>query len=141
MSYHFGIRSRTNMIGLHPDIAFFAQKVMERTEQDFAICNRGGVRTDQEQIDMYAQGRTTEGNIVTWTLDSYHQYGLAVDLVAWVAGEYSWDRQYYAKIVKTGKEVIKKYDLPIEHGYDLWGRDLPHWQMTGYKPHYDIRKY
>ncbi len=38
------------------------------------------------------------------------------------------------------KAVIKQYDLPIEHGFDLWGKDIPHWQMTEYRPYYDIRK-
>ena len=139
--YELGTRSRRNMIGLHPTIAFAVEIAIKRTKQDFGILNKGGVRKDSEQATMYAQGRTTEGSKITWTLDSYHQYGLAVDLVAYKNGKFSWDVKYYAKIIKAMKSVIDDYELPIEHGYDLWGKDYPHWQMTGYKPYYDIRKY
>ena len=139
--YKLGNRSRKNMIGVHPILAFAVEMAIQRTKQDFGILNKGGVRKDSEQAAMYAQGRTTEGSKITWTLDSYHQYGLAVDLVAYVKGRFSWDVKYYAKIIKAMKAVIKEYDLPIDSGYDLWGKDYPHWQLTGFKPYYDIRNH
>ena len=139
--YRLGNRSRKNMIGLHPVIAFAVEMAIKRTEQDFGILNRGGVRTDAEQAAMYAQGRTTEGSKITWTKDSYHQYGLAVDLVAYNNGKFNWKTKNYTEITKAMKSVIKEYDLPIEHGYDLWKKDLPHYQMSGFKPYYDIRNY
>ena len=137
--YRLGNRSRRNMIGLHPVIAFAVEMAIKRTKQDFGILNRGGVRTDAEQAAMYAQGRTTEGSKITWTKDSYHQYGLAVDLVAYNNGKFNWKTKNYTEITKAMKSVIKEYDLPIEHGYDLWKKDLPHYQMSGFKPYYDIR--
>ena len=137
--YRLGNRSRQNMIGLHPVIAFAVEMAIKRTEQDFGILNRGGVRTDAEQAAMYAQGRTTEGSKITWTKDSFHQYGLAVDLVAYNNGKFNWKTKNYTEITKAMKSVIKEYDLPIEHGYDLWKKDLPHYQMSGFKPYYDIR--
>ena len=139
--YRLGNRSRKNMIGLHPMIAFAVEMAIKRTEQDFGILNRGGVRTDAEQAAMYAQGRTTEGSKITWTKDSFHQYGLAVDLVAYNNGKFNWKTKNYTEITKAMKSVIKEYDLPIEHGYDLWKKDLPHYQMSGFKPYYDIRNY
>ena len=136
-----GKRSRKNMIGLHPLMAFAIEMAIKETKQDFGILNKGGVRKDPEQAAMYAQGRTTEGSKITWTLDSYHQYGLAGDLVAYVNGKYSWDVKYYKEIVRAMKVVIARYNLPIDHGFDLWKKDWPHWQLTGYKPYYDIRRY
>ncbi len=141
MMYKLGNRSRRNMIGLHPLLAFAVEKAIQRTKQDFGILNKGGIRTNAEQAIMYAQGRTTEGSKITWTLDSYHQYGLAVDLVAYVNGKFSWNEKYYPKIAKAMKQVISEYNLPIEHGFDLWGKDFPHFQMTGFKPYYDIRQF
>ena len=40
-------------------------------------------RTFKEQDDIYAQGRTKKGKIVTFSKagQSYHNYGLAVDIV------------------------------------------------------------
>ena len=139
--YRLGNRSRKNMIGLHPILAFATEMAIKRSKQDFGILNKGGVRTDKEQATLYAQGRTTEGSKITWTRNSYHQYGLAVDLVAYSNGRFNWNVDSYAEITKAMKSVIEDYDLPIDHGFDLWGRDYPHWQLTGFKPYYDIRKY
>ena len=138
--YKLGRKSRKHMIGIHPILAFAVEMAIKETKQDFTILSTGGVRTDAQQLAMYAQGRTTEGKKVTWTKNSYHQYGLAVDLVAWQNGKPSWKNKLYPEITKAMKSVIEKYDLPIEWGYDLWKKDLPHWQMTGYREKYDIRK-
>ena len=40
-----------------------------------------GLRTQAEQDAIYAQGRTTPGKIVSWTTDSEHVKGLAVDIL------------------------------------------------------------
>ena len=139
--FTLGKRSRKNMLGLHPYMAFFIEETIKESKQDFGILNKGGVRTDKEQADMYAQGRTTEGNKITWTLDSYHQYGLAGDLVAFKDGKYSWDKKLYKEILRAASVVINKYNLNIDSGFMMWGKDYPHFQMTDYKPYYDIRKY
>lgn len=134
-------RSRKNMIGIHPIMGFFIEMTIKESKQDFGILNRGGVRSNQDQADMYAQGRTTEGSKVTWTLDSYHQYGLAGDLVAYNGGRFNWKVKNYEEIIRAGKFIIQKYDLPIEHAFDAGLKhDYPHWQMTGYKSKYDIRE-
>jgi peptidoglycan L-alanyl-D-glutamate endopeptidase CwlK len=55
------------------------------------------VRTPERQVDLYAQGRVQGrgqlGRCHTWSKawHSYHQYGLAVDMVWHVAGQWSWD--------------------------------------------------
>ena len=138
--YRLSNRTRKNMIGLHPQMAFFIEMLIKETKQDFGILNNGGVRTNKQQADLYAQGRTREGNKVTWTLNSYHQYGLAVDTVAYNNGKFNWKVKNYKEIIDAGKRIVKKYDLDIDNGYDLWKKDYPHWQMSGYQPYYDIRK-
>ena len=138
--YRLGNRSRRNMIGLHPILAFFTEMTIQESGQDFGILNKGGVRTNKQQLDMYAQGRSEEGSKITWTKDSYHQYGLAVDLVAYNDGKFNWKEKNYKEIIRAGKDIIEEYSLPIENGFDIWNKDMPHWQMTGYKPYYDIRK-
>jgi peptidoglycan LD-endopeptidase CwlK len=42
-----------------------------------------GLRTYEQQNDLYSQGRTTEGGVVTNARggESYHNFGLAVDVV------------------------------------------------------------
>ena len=129
--YSLSNRSMKELIGVHPVLAFAVTEAIKITKQDFMVVD--GLRTKNEQEKLVAKGFSK-------TIDSYHLYGLAVDLVAYVDGKPSWDEKYYPAIEEAMKTVIEKYDLPIEWGYDKWKWDLPHWQMTGWKSKYDARK-
>lgn len=129
--YKLSERSMRELIGVHPYLSFAVMKAIEITAQDFMVLD--GLRTLEEQEKLVARG-------VSQTNNSYHLYGLAIDLVAYVDGGPSWEPQYYDEIAVAMKRVIEKYDLPIEWGYDKWSWDLPHWQMTGYRTKYDARK-
>lgn len=120
-------------------LAFAVTEAIKITDQDFMVFD--GLRTQREQNKMVRAG-------VSKTNNSYHLYGLAVDLVAYVEGKPSWDVKHYAEIEKAMKMVIKKYELPIEWGVDKWGWDSPHWQFTRDKETkvdmrklYDVRKF
>lgn len=79
---------------LHP-------RVREAVTATLATLNQAGIpfalfegfRTPERQDWLYAQGRTRPGGIVTrarpW--QSYHQYGLACDLVLFENGGWSWN--------------------------------------------------
>ncbi len=132
MAYTLGRRSRQRMVGLHPDIAFAVERAISVSGVDFGVID--GVRTMERQRHLVAQGKSK-------TYNSYHLYGLAVDLVPFIDGRYRWDDDgAFALIDEAMKQVIAEHDLPIEWGYDKWGWDKPHWQMTGYRNKYDIRK-
>ena len=97
---------------------------------DFGIPKLGGKRTDEEQIEMYAQGRTSKGRIVTWTLKSYHKTGFAVDIFAYVSGAASWDMKYLEPIARHLQKIAKdRYNIDLEWGYDLWKKDGAHFQI------------
>lgn len=70
---------------LHPKFRQSAQAFIEDAENTLNIKIRvvQGLRTFAEQDAIYAQGRTTEGKIVTYSPAgaSYHNYGLAFDQV------------------------------------------------------------
>lgn len=87
-----------------------------------------GFRSFEEQNALYAQGRTKPGAIVTNAKggDSFHNYGVAVDIVFVVDGKPSWSQKHAWKTLgKVGKD----------HGFE-WGGDwvgfvdLPHFQLT-----------
>ena len=100
------------------------------------------LRTFAEQDALYAQGRTKPGAVVTKAKagQSYHNYGLAIDIVLVVDtngdGNYetaSWDTK--TDFDKDGKsdwsEVVTIFK---QHGWE-WGGDwkfldLPHFQKT-----------
>ena len=94
------------------------------------------LRTVREQNDLYAQGRTQKGPIVTFAKggESMHNYGLAIDICLIIDGkEASWDAK--ADFDKDGvadwMEIVHVFKM---HGW-TWGgdwkmQDLPHFQKT-----------
>jgi hypothetical protein len=106
----------------------------------FMIRITQGRRTIAEQNDLYAQGRTKPGAIVTGAVggSSPHNYGMAVDfafltpegkLSGGKDGGYSWgnDRPW-GEVAKYGKA------LGLEWGGD-WRKfkDRPHLEMPGWR--------
>lgn len=131
MSYKLGKKSWKALQGVHPALAFAVTEAIKLSKQDFTVFE--GLRSVERQKELVAKGSSK-------TMDSYHLYGLAVDLVAIVDGKVTWEEKYYYEIGHAMKEVIARHSLPIDWGYELWKWDLPHWQMTGHKDKYDIRK-
>jgi peptidoglycan L-alanyl-D-glutamate endopeptidase CwlK len=133
--YHLGRRSLRNLVGVHPELAFAVHEAIKITKSDFGVTE--GVRSMARQRKLVAQGRSK-------TFNSYHLYGLAVDLVPYIDGNYRWEGRDAAKafddISDAMKKVIREHGLNIQNGYDMWGWDHPHWQMTGWRGKYDIRK-
>ncbi len=130
--YKLSKRSQKELIGVHPKLAFVVMEAIKITKQDFMVLD--GIRKDEEQRKLVDRG-------VSKTMDSYHLYGLAVDLVAWVDGRPSWDEKYYKEIAIAMDRAAEMHNIDaIDWGYDLWKWDMPHHQLTGYKPDYDFRK-
>lgn len=65
-------------------------------EKGYPLAIFEGYRSPQRQTQLYSQGRTAPGQIVTWTKawESYHQYGLAVDVVGFDGHVWNWDIDY-----------------------------------------------
>lgn len=84
-----------------------------------------GLRTFAEQDKLYAQGRTTPGNVVTKAQggQSIHNFGAAADFAAKVAGKISWKESDYTVL----KEEAEK--LGLESGGSWKFKDLPHVQL------------
>lgn len=93
------------------------------------------LRTFKEQEDLYAQGRTKPGRIVTNAKSgrSWHNYGLAIDIVLLVGGGVSWDIS--TDFDNDGKsDWIEVVQVFKEYGWE-WGgewrfKDNPHFQKT-----------
>jgi peptidoglycan L-alanyl-D-glutamate endopeptidase CwlK len=85
-----------------------------------------GYRTYDEQNKLYSQGRTTKGNIVTNAKggESYHNFGLAIDVVPIVNGVAEWNTNWN-EIATIGKS------LGFEWGGDFNSiKDKPHFEMS-----------
>lgn len=127
--YKLGRKSRLHLLGIAPVLAFMVTELIKVTKHDFTVFE--GLRTEDRQKELKAKG-------VSWTLKSKHLKGRAVDLVLWADGAPRWDKsdaipepeKVYKELAEQAKEIIKKHRLPIRWGYDLWGKDMAHWQLT-----------
>ena len=115
---------------LHQDVKSIITKFLEECKKQGLIVKiTDTLRNKQEQNDLYAQGRTKPGNIVTWVKYPYsnHNWGMAFDVCRNDGrGAYNDSDNWFFKV----GEIAKKYDLS-------WGGD---WQPQD-KPHFELTKY
>jgi|ERR1039458_13477 peptidoglycan L-alanyl-D-glutamate endopeptidase CwlK len=86
--------SKSRLVGLHPVLV---ERLVQLDSQltangvDFRIIQ--ALRSWAQQATLYAQGRTTPGQIVTDAPPGYtwHQYGFAIDGCPMVNGQPDWD--------------------------------------------------
>lgn len=102
-----------------------------------AICRFSyTLRTFKEQDDLFAQGRTKPGSIVTNARggESYHNYGIAADIVLIVDGKTaSWNikTDFDGDGVADWQEVVRIFKMyGWEYGGDWAFKDYPHFQKT-----------
>lgn len=83
-----------------------------------------GRRTLERQRELYAQGRTTPGPIVTWTMNSKHLTGEAFDVAVRVDGKLTWpdDDALWERIGQIGESVGLRWGGRWEQ------RDRPHFE-------------
>ena len=129
-------RSKKNLIGVHPDLVKVIETAIVDSPLDFTLTE--GVRTVERQQELYAQGRTKPGQIVTNTdgikVKSNHQpkadgYGYAVDIYATPINVN--DTVRIGAVALHIKNTAKSLGISVE-----WGGD---WKMKDY-PHFELKK-
>jgi len=121
---------------LHPKFRATFTEFIDRCEDELQIVLRvtAGLRTEAEQTALYAQGRSAASiakkekkvtNAKAW--DSYHNYGLAIDLV-----------RLDGKSVDWGYPMVNLAGIAAEMGIG-WGgnfktfKDYPHFEINMYR--------
>ena len=120
---------------LHPAIRKKVQIILDQLHQEnipFEVFE--AFRTPERQAILFAQGRTTPGDKVTWVgpWKSFHQYGLAVDMVLKIDGDWSWDdKGPRAAFWSRMQDIAKQQGLTAL--FNRKGRliELPHIQLAG----------
>lgn len=113
MSYALGKASIKNLEGVHPHLIKVLELAITLTEVDFTVLE--GMRTAEQQKMNIASG-------VSWTMDSRHLTGHAVDLVPYrdTDGdgdkELSWDWPSCCKIARAMQMAAFTRKIPI-----VWG--------------------
>jgi peptidoglycan L-alanyl-D-glutamate endopeptidase CwlK len=137
--FSFGARSLENMVGVHPKLVRVLNLAIKKSKVDFMVIE--GVRSLARQKQLYAQGRTTPGKVVTWTLNSNHfkkadGFGHAVDILP---APYDWkDTAPFDAVADAMFAAAKELGVRIRWGAD-WDRDgkprergetdSPHWEL------------
>lgn len=122
MTYRLSARSKSHLVGVHPDLVKVVERAILLTRVDFVVLE--GVRDAARQKKLVESGASQ-------TMNSRHLTGHAVDLGAWVDGRVDWSWPLYHKIASTMKYAASHFDVPIEWGGDWRAfKDGPHFQLS-----------
>lgn len=120
--------SQKRLETLHPKVKDDFKQFIDDAEAGLGITLRitQATRTFKEQADLYAKGRTTQGPVVTKAKpgSSYHNYGLAIDLVKMNDNKPDWQYNMGNLLPYAQKRGIS------------WGgswlkfKDYPHFEKT-----------
>ena len=105
---------------------------------DFGIIKNGGYRTAEEQNEIYNR-KPSVTKCDGYTLKSFHQSGLAIDLVSWVDGAYTWDEKHATALSFAFLTFCNVFDFNVRSGGD-WNED-GNLNEAFYDPcHFEIRE-
>ena len=107
MSFHLSGRSKKKLRGVHPSLVEVVERAIGITTVDFGVTE--GLRTLERQKNLHQQGRSR-------TLKSKHLTGHAVDVVAYIGSDITWDIDYYDEIADAFKEAATKTGVGIQWG-------------------------
>lgn len=134
MAFVLSKTSKARLVGVDDDLVRVVHRALEISKRDFMVLD--GLRTLQRQKELYAQGRTTPGKIVTWTMESKHLLGKAVDL-----GPYplDWnDRAGFEEIKRAMFQAADELGVKIRWGGD-WNRNgIPYEKGEYDSPHFEL---
>lgn len=134
MGFKLSNTSLARLKGVDETLVRVVKRAIEICEIDFKVLE--GMRTLERQRELYAQGRTEPGKIVTWTMNSKHLEGKAVDLVPYPI---DWTNlKKFDAIAKAMFEAAKEMDVNIRWGAD-WDGDGNYREKGEYdSPHFEI---
>jgi len=130
-------RSEKRLEGVNPTLVSVVRRAAKRLP--FSLFVVEGLRTKERQAALYAQGRTKPGPKVTWTMNSKHIDGKAVDLAPLIDGAIDWkDLKKFDQIAAAMIEAGKEVGVLVRWGAD-WDMDgLPRERGESDSPHFEI---
>lgn len=133
-----GYKSRRELLGVHPDLIIVVTTAIITLPKGCDASVFDGVRTRAEQAENVRRG-------VSKTMRSNHLpqedgYGHAADILPYLDGRVWWDSKdkkmqtridtAFNDILVAMKRAAELHDVEVENGYELWGWDRPHFQLS-----------
>lgn len=151
MAFRFSSRSINTLATVVPEMQRLARRALELTSVDFTVIQ--GRRTLDEQARLYGKGRSATEMAarglpreyarpheakVTWTMNSNHMSGRAIDFAPWLPGRglvlpsrpTAADIELFRQIANAFKRAAMEECVVIE-----WGGD---WHTTKDYPHIEL---
>lgn len=120
-------RSEGNIATLHPQVRPLARALIQKAAQrGIKAVITSGTRTYAEQNDLYEQGRSKPGKVVTNARggQSNHNFGIAFDITLFDGASPVWESPKYKTVGQIGKSL----------GLN-WGGD---WASIKDEPHFEL---
>jgi hypothetical protein len=127
----------------HPDLLYPA--FARRVQKGLNAAKAAGIpielfetyRTPRRQQELYEQGRTKPGNIVTKAQAGYswHNYGLATDVVMRVDGKFDWSKALYYH------DAAQYFEAQGLHWAGHSGFELVHYQLPVDMDIYEVKQF
>lgn len=147
MPYKFSNNSLKRLATVDPRMQAVAKRAIAISTVDFAVVQ--GNRTLDEQKQLYGKGRNAAQcaakgvpiqyarpgeKKVTWTLNSNHIGGFAIDVAPFVDGHLEWDEGgklgLWPQIAIAFEQAAKELNVDI-----TWGGN---WEETKDRPHFEL---
>lgn len=121
MTFKLSQRSLDKLKGVDKDLVAVVKRAIELTEVDFGVTE--GIRTLDRQEELFKKG-------LSKTMKSKHLIGRAVDLVAYVDGKISWEKEHYYPIALAMERAAIELNVDIRWGGDFKRFfDGPHFEL------------
>ncbi len=99
-------RSEKNLATVEPRLQKLGRELLRRLAAEgltFKVIQ--GRRTQAEQDALWAKGRTKPGPKVTWTRNSRHLTGRAIDLALFSGKNVVWESKHYTRAGEIGEQL------------------------------------
>lgn len=134
-----GIHQDQRLVGVHPKLIAVVTEAAKHLP--FDLCIVEGLRSLERQKQLFAQGRSAPGKVVTWTLNSKHikqgdGTGHAVDLCAQIAGKLDWTKA--DQVGRAMYQASETLGTPIRWGADWNHNGRLHEKGETDSPHFEL---
>lgn len=114
-------KSLSKLQGVNPKLVQVVKRAIQLSTVDFGVSE--GLRTIETQRKYVAAGKSQ-------TMASKHLEGKAVDLIAYVDGNISWELNLYDNIADAMAKAAKELNVPLRWGAAWNVPDISKWNGT-----------